>query len=428
MALTATLPTYKLTAYDIKGAFLNSHIDESTYVYVKAEPDLAKWFIARYPDLQSRVNRDNSLTFRLRRYLYGLQESPLAWNKTLHQKLHILGFIRSQADPCLYTKTGTYGKTYLTVHVDDMMLAFPNISIRKWFEAAITKWYQIVVQDEDITYLGMSVIKTTHGIKIHQSGYIDTLKDKFQISSESVSSSPTGSTFLQDNEKSENINVTKYLGLVMSLMYLARFTRPDILMPTTYLATKSANPTQNDFNKAAKVLSYIIGTKSKMLYFKSNANLHLQIYADAAHMLHKDVKGHGGILGTLGSAPIFVKSFKFKLVTRSSTESEMVSLEESVTFALWLTTLLRNFDIKFQLPVTIYQDNLSTIGIVMNGGSFNRSKHIMSKYAFVKQHVDSGDIELIHCRTNIMVADMLTKPLTGTELKKLMELVDIVDG
>jgi hypothetical protein len=37
MALTATLPTYKIVAHDAKGAFLNSHIDDSTYVYVKAE-------------------------------------------------------------------------------------------------------------------------------------------------------------------------------------------------------------------------------------------------------------------------------------------------------------------------------------------------------------------------------------------------------
>jgi hypothetical protein len=427
MALVATLPEYKIAAYDIKGAFLNSHIDESTYVYVKAEQDLAKWFTLRYPDLQSQLNGDLSLTFRLRRYLYGLQESPLAWNKTLHEKLQLLGFIRSQADLCLYTRTGTYGKTYLTVHVDDMMLAFPHPHVRQWFETAIKGWYQIVVQDKDITYLGMSVIKTNQGIRIHQSGYIDTLRDKFDASLESVSTSPTGTNFLQDNEKDVGVNVTKYLGLVMSLMYLARFTRPDILMPVTYLATKSAQPTQGDYNKAMKVLCYVIGTKTKTLYFKAKATLTLGIYANAAHMLHKDTKGHGGIIGTLGSAPIFVKSFKFKLVTRSSTESEMVCLEESVTFALWLTTLLRNFDMKFRLPVTIFQDNLSTIGIVMNGGSFNRSKHMISKYAFVKQYVDSGEIQLVHCRTNLMVADMLTKPLSGTELKKLMELVDIVD-
>ena len=119
----------------------------------------------------------------------------------------------------------------------------------------------------------------------------------FQVDPTSASSSPTGSTFLQENEKDGSVNITKYLGLVMSLMYLARFTRPDILMPVTYLATKSAHPTQGDYNKAIKVLSYVIGTKNKTLHFKSNAKLILRIYADAAHMLHKDTKGHRGILG-----------------------------------------------------------------------------------------------------------------------------------
>jgi hypothetical protein len=87
MAFAATKPEYKLAAYDIKGAFLNSRIDDDTYVYVKAENELAQWFIKRYAHLQSRLNKDGSLTFRLRRYLYGLQESPLAWNRTLNEKL-----------------------------------------------------------------------------------------------------------------------------------------------------------------------------------------------------------------------------------------------------------------------------------------------------------------------------------------------------
>jgi hypothetical protein len=312
--------------------------------------------------------------------------------------------------------------------VDDMMLAFPNPENRKWFETAMKGWYQIVTQDTNITYLGMSVTKNVDGIRVHQSGYIETLCDKFLGDSKSISTSPTGPDFLLTKDKDVEVNTTKYLGLVMSLMYLARFTRPDILMPVTFLATKSANPMQSDFNKAIKILSYVKGTKNKVLFFKANVRPNLEIFADAAHMVHKDAKGHGGIIGTLGSAPIFAKSFKFKLVTRSSTESEMVCLEESVTFALWLKTLLKEFDFKFLPPVKIHQDNLSTIGIVMNGGSFNRSKHMIAKYSFVKQYVDSGDIQLVHCRTQVMVADMLTKPLNGSDLQRLSELISIVEG
>jgi hypothetical protein len=426
MCFAATQPHYKLAAYDIKGAFLNSRIDNNTFVYVKAEAELAQWFINRYPYLKSWLNGDGSLTFRLLAYLYGLQESPLAWNRTLHEKLVSLGFERSKADLCLYVKTTPEGKVYLTVHVDDMMLAYPSGPVRTWFETTLKKWYTLVIQDTDITYLGMSVSKMADGIRVHQGGYIDSLVDKFGVLPDAAPTSPTGSTFLQDNENDVSVNPTKYLGLIMSLMYLARFTRPDILMPVTYLATKSANPMQSDYNKGIRILSYLAGTKKRTLFFKANSKLTLEIYADAAHMIHKDAKGHGGIIGTSGSAPIFTKSFKFKLVTRSSTESEMVCLEEAVTFALWTLVLLRDFD-ELKLPVTIYQDNLSTIGIVMNGGSFNRSKHMIAKYGFVKQYVDMGKIQLVHCRTQVMVADMLTKPLSGTDLKKLSNLIYVID-
>ena len=50
------------------------------------------------------------------------------------------------------------------------------------------------------------------------------------------------------------------------------------------------------------------------------------------------------------------KSYKLKLVTRSSTESELVVLEEAVTFAILIKKLLKELQV-FDGPITIYQDN-----------------------------------------------------------------------
>jgi hypothetical protein len=74
---------HTLSSYDVKGAFLNSVIPDDIHVYVQADNELSSLFIEKYPELTSFVNKDGTLSFRLRRYLYGLQESPLAWNKTL---------------------------------------------------------------------------------------------------------------------------------------------------------------------------------------------------------------------------------------------------------------------------------------------------------------------------------------------------------
>jgi hypothetical protein len=129
LAIVATFPDHLLSAYDIKGAFLNSKIPTETHVYVKADKDLAKWFLKFYPHLSRTLNQDLSLTFRLRRYLYGLQESPVEWNKTINEKLTSMGFIRAKADPCLYTMPSKQGMVYLTVHVDDIILASPTLAV-----------------------------------------------------------------------------------------------------------------------------------------------------------------------------------------------------------------------------------------------------------------------------------------------------------
>ena len=104
----------------------------------------------------------------------------------------------------------------------------------------------------------------------------------------------------------------------------------------------------------------------------------------------------------------------------------MVCLDEAVTYAIWITSLLQDFKFQFKLPVKLLQDNLSTIGIVLNGGTFSRTKHMITKYGFIKQHIDNGNIILEHCRTHILAADVVTKPLGGTDLKKLSNLICII--
>jgi hypothetical protein len=358
--------------------------------------------------------------------MYGLHESPLAFNNLLNAKLVEIGFTRSSADSCLYIHHYRTEVIYLTVHVDDMFLASPNKEARSWFENQMKKKFDLVSQHDTVSYLGMSISKTNRLITVNQKGYIDSMATKFRVNMDIVPSSPTGTNFLDTNSTSSPMDTSKYLSLVMSLMYLARFTRADILMPVTYLATKSANPTQDDYNKLMRILSYVVGTASMSLNFTPVQDLRVQIWADASHMLHKDGKGHGGIIGTLGSAPIFTKSFKIKLITRSSTESEMVALEESVTYALWLKAILTDLRIRPFHPAIIYQDNKSTIIIATQGGSFSRSKHITNRQQFLNQHVSNNDVTLKYCPTKEMPADMLTKPLSHPDLDRLRKIINIL--
>jgi hypothetical protein len=77
----------------------------------------------------------------------------------------------------------------------------------------------------------------------------------------------------------------------MQLMYLARLTRPDILMPVTYLATRSNKGTVKDQADVLRVIDYIACTPTLGVVLQCT-EMRFYLRADASHLLHHDQKGH----------------------------------------------------------------------------------------------------------------------------------------
>ena len=212
----------------------------------------------------------------------------------------------------------------------------------------------------------------------------------------------------------------KFLSLVMLLMYLARFTRPDILFAVSYLATRTHSPSDKDMTILMRVIRYLYGTSRLcMVIKKSHLNLHA--YADASHVVHDDGKGHSGIVLSLGSAPVFFRSVKLKAVARSSTEAELMSLEDATTYVVWTQLLLKEMGISQQKPTLIHQDNKSTIHMAQFGGNFKRTKHILCKQMYVRERIEQGEVVLKYCPTGDMIADVFTKPLNKQFFLKFRE-------
>lgn len=73
-------------------------------------------------------------------------------------------------------------------------------------------------------------------------------------------------------------------------------------------------------------------------------------------------------------------------------------------------------------PITILQDNMSTLAMIANGQPYlRRSHHIVIRYFFVKGRVDSGELCFEHKTTKDMKADVLTKSLKGEVFIKLRD-------
>jgi hypothetical protein len=115
---------------------------------------------------------------------------------------------------------------------------------------------------------------------------------------------------------------------------------------------------------------------------------------------------------TLGKGTITAKSTKQKLNTRSSTETEIVGVDDVMPDILWTNLFLEDQGYESKDTI-IYQDNKSTMLWMQNGRQSlgKRAKHINVRYFFVKDRIDKGEIKIQHCPTDDMIADFFTKPL-----------------
>ena len=63
-------------------------------------------------------------------------------------------------------------------------------------------------------------------------------------------------------------------------------------------------------------------------------------------------------------------------------------------------------------PTVMFEDNTGCISLANNTMTTGKTKHIDVRYHFIRDMVKSGAIQITWCRTEDMIADALTKPLT----------------
>jgi hypothetical protein len=150
----------------------------------------------------------------------------------------------------------------------------------------------------------------------------------------------------------------------------------------------------------------------------------LSWYVDASFAVHPDMKGHSGGAMTMGTGFPLDKSTKHRLNTRSSTESEIVAVDDLIPQILWVRLFLKaqGFTVSDNI---LYQDNKSAMLLETNGraSSSKRTRHIEIRYYYVADRVAKGDLRVVWCPTDEMIADFLTKPLQGKAFVKFRDLL-----
>ena len=186
------------------------------------------------------------------------------------------------------------------------------------------------------------------------------------------------------------------------------------LCAVSYLATRILSPNEDDEKKLERILCYLHSTSAIMMILRIGNSLEINAYVDASFGIYDDMKSVTGVIIKIGNATIYVKSGKQKLLTRSSTEAELVGVSDALSQIIWTREFLLCQGLKLQ-PAKIYQDNLSTIFLASKGRSTSeRTRHVKIRYFFIHHFIETGEVQLSHLTTTQMIADLLTKPLHGT--------------
>ena len=200
---------------------------------------------------------------------------------------------------------------------------------------------------------------------------------------------------------------------VAKILYAALRCRPDVLLSESFLTSRVSKPTVEDWKKLERVLMYLNGTRQLGIVLRASTGLQVIAHIDASFAVHANMKSHTGCFITMGVGPVVASSKKQSLVTKSSTEAELVGLADSLPQVIWTRSFLMAQGYEAR-PAVVYQDNTSTIALVRKGRSTSaRTRHISIRYYFVKDREDSGEVIVTHLGTSEIIADGLTKPLQG---------------
>ncbi|GJS34806.1 putative reverse transcriptase domain-containing protein [Tanacetum coccineum] len=146
------------------------------------------------------------------------------------------------------------------------------------------------------------------------------------------------------------------------------------------------------------------------LWYPKGSGFDLTAFSDADHAGCLDTrKSTSGGIQFLGDKLVSWMSKKQDCTAMSSAEAEYVALSASCAQVMWMRTQLQDYGFNYNKFVvcglSVSHSNL------MQPREHSRTKHIHTRYHFIKEQVENGIIELYFVRTEYQLADMFTKAL-----------------
>lgn len=382
--------------------------------------------------------------------LYGTMVASLLYYKKFVKSLINHGFKLNPYDGCVANKVEKGKQITICFHVDDCKISHESPEVVDKTIEWLRSEYESIFEDGSGAmkvsrgkihkYLGMS-LDFTHKRECHVSmyDYLQEILETFDLASKehgdknasaknkSIKKSAAPHNLFIVNEDCEKVPSkvgAVFHTIVAKMLYVTKRARPDTSLAVAFLTTRVRAPDTDDWEKLCHLMEYLRGDLQRPLVLGADSDGILMWYVDASFAVHPNMRSHTGGGLTMGRGFPIVVSTKQKLNTRSSTESELIAVDDVMPIILWT----RNFLLEQGYGVIenlLLQDNKSAILLEKNGrkSSGKRTRHVNIRYFFITDRINMKEISVEWCPTKDMVADFMTKPLQGSHFRKLRDYI-----
>ena len=420
---------------DIGGAYLNAHLYQSKgddVILMIIPRQLTQVLVENLPSLRAYVDeKSGTMWVQVLKAMYGLVQSASLWYDALVKFLTSLGFVTNPLDKCVLMRRDGESCTIIVLYVDDILLVTTKRKMIEWVHRKLEGEYETVEMDvsDSFTYLGMVLSTEANGmLSVSMEGYTANIVRDYETlyKVKEVTTPATLDLFVigNKNERLGPKDTRLFHRFVAKLLYLCKRARIDVQLAVLFLCTRVKEPNKGDKRKLDRVIGFLKRTVDRKRRIRGTGDAtRVRAYIDSAFSAHDDGKGHSGMVVMWGDTCVLDTCRKQKIATKDSTEAEIVGMSDNFERLEWVHDFITSLGWRLNQPI-IYQDNMSAITLVMGVPRRLRTKHMTARNAVLHQAiVEKNEAGLEHKSTKLMIADPLTKPITGEAYHLMMAVV-----
>jgi len=216
------------------------------------------------------------------------------------------------------------------------------------------------------------------------------------------------------------------------LLFLTKFSRPDIANTVRELSKMNDRTGMAHVKELLRVIKFVVDTRYWCLRYRINMSdrktmtWKLKAYSDSDFAGDKDTRLSVCGFGIyLFDCLISWKSRAMRTHALSSTEAEYIVVSEGLCEILFVRQVLEFLGIKVEYPITIHCDNVGTIFLSHSAKVSSRTKHIQLKTHFIREYIEKNVVKVIFVRSLENDSDVWTKntaeAIYSKHLDKFME-------